>query len=79
MADSPLALESYLEAIESEQERLSIMEEVLMQMRQRLELTPREKATLSIEEIRAMFGRYQHASNAPAKPISELVSDMREE
>lgn len=79
MADSPLALETYLEAIESEQARTSIMEEVLIRMRQQLDLPPREEEIPSIEEIRAMFARYQRASAAPARPISELVSDMREE
>jgi hypothetical protein len=79
MVDSPLALESYLEAVESEQERISILEGVLAQMRQRLDLAPREEATPSVNEIRAMFAQYQSSSTAPPKPISELVSDMREE
>jgi hypothetical protein len=79
MADSPLALETYLEALASGQERVSIMEKVLTQMRQQLELAPPEEATPTIDQIRAMFARYQHAIDAPAKPISELVSDMREE
>ncbi len=79
LADSPLALETYVEAFESEQARRAILEGVLTQMRERLDLTPREQAAPTIDEIRAMFTRYQRTADAPVKPISQLVSDMREE
>lgn len=78
-ADSPLALETYLVALESEQARLSIVESVLSQMRQRLDLPPREPPPPSADEIRALFARYQKSVPAPEKLISQMVVDMREE
>jgi len=78
-ANGPLALETYLTTLESEQARLSILEDVLSQMRQQLGAPRKKQSPPSAQEIRALFARYQKTAPVPEASISQLVVEMREE
>jgi hypothetical protein len=76
--DSPLALENRLAGLESAQTYQHIVDEILSGMRQQFDLAA-DAPLASVEQVRALFARYQGIGHPPQPLISEMVAGMREE
>jgi hypothetical protein len=76
--DSPLAIESYVVAMELEDALRETIADTLAQIQKRLDV-PEDEEPLTVEQIREMFRRYQQAHPSEQKLLSEMVTDMREE
>ena len=80
LVDSPLGIDAYLTALESEQAYRSTLDQVLTQTRRRLDLPVSQAPSLpSAAEVRALFARYQQAAPTRQKRLAQVVVEMREE
>ena len=76
--DTPLALENFVVAEESQRAYQEIMDGLLSDLRKRFNLPVGEEPP-SIDQVRALFVRYRQTAPPQHKLMSEMVAEMREE
>lgn len=77
-ADNPLALESYLEALDAGRVRGQALASAQEELGRRLGV-PSDTPLLSAEQVRALFDRHPQGASSRQKRMSNLACELRDE